>query len=757
MLRIKCGIIVGISLLAASLPLRAQDKAAAIAGLPANQSAMYSLDQFGPVSTPAEAEATFQKASTDLIAAGGGVIVIPAKAAAGWLPKNNTQHELRTPEAPAQTKSWKTGPGVTVIDSRGSTTKVMPPQADGMVIERTLNLAPGESLPHWGYYPMLSLKNTIVHGSTSYHDWLQEDVKAGKDQKFYVATIRGIFPGEFVNGWAYGGSVPRLCVKSLGYDKEKKMWYFVADSDADVQKGALISNKNHVNVLSMETFSHTENQTFDVRMWRHNYSQGDNYLFDARFKYMSDVHSTAGDENGVLYAAFVEAELNNFHSTVETWNAANNELKYKPSDSSTLGTGRPLINLNPAKWVTQGKVMIVQPAAWTDDSTAMNNPVFEGKTYPTTISTNKLGINVLKMGGLIHFTADAPVTDEVVGRYFAIDEASEYIAGANNARRWYLIDSITKNADGTKDMRIIRHWWGAKSMASPTLYKAENSSYDGHLRPLKYVIAPGANVYDVADAVGSPKAILRLAPTPFTGTPADFAPGDAVEQAIGPDPFKPISFRTWVWDAVPGAFPSPIFDVANNGQVMRDTLFYVHGGTRGGITNDLVWRYDNKPPWDRLFTLDSTCNTAIKFGCDVGNAALLFTQPNNRVQPIKWYYGTDATKPPKEAVLTVTRDSGELNFAGGGVRVNGPVSATGLSGGDKAARNLRGLSIPVPAGNKELVVKFPQPEVDNAYMVVLQLSWLSNQAVVNRTAEGFTVQFATPPSGAGELSWLLVR
>ena len=133
-----------------------------------------------------------------------------------------------------------------------------------------------------------------------------------------------------------------------------------------------------------------------------------------------------------------------------------------------------------------------------------------------------------------HFSADAPITDDVVGRYFAVDEPSEYIP-RTTARRWYLIDSVTKNADGTKDIRIIRHWWGAKAMNSPRLYNLENSSYDGHIKPLKYIIAPGANVYDVSDAVDSPKRTLRLAPTPFTGTAVDFAAGDPIEQAVGPD------------------------------------------------------------------------------------------------------------------------------------------------------------------------------------------------------------------------------
>jgi len=750
MINFKRGVVVAVSLIVGCLSLSAQTN------LPAGGlGAMYSLDQFGPVGTPADAEKTYQKASADLLAAGGGVIVIPLQAPATWHPKNNSQQTIRKPAAPEQTKSWSSGPQVTVIDARGKTMTIMPSQVTGVEFSRTLDLEPGGSLPHWGYYPAITINNTILHGSASYHDWLQEPVKAGKDQRFYVATIRGVFPGEFLNGLAYGGAVPRLCVKSLGYDKEKKLWYFVADTDVDVVKGTILSNKHHVNVLNMDTWSHTENQTFDVKMWRHNYSQGDNYLFDARFKYMSDVHSTAGDENGVIYAAFVEPLLNIFAGKVETWDPATGELKYQPGESgATLGSGRPMINMNPAKWVTNGTVLIVQPASWTEYTSVLSNSTFQGKSYPTTLATNKIGSTVLHMGGLIRFSADAPITEEVVGRYFAIDVPGECVAG--KLHRWYLIDSVTKNPDGTKDIQIIRHWWGAKAAGAPKLYKKSNSTWDGHEVPLRYVIAPGANVYDVSQGVNNPQRKVKLAPTPVAGTPLDFAPNDLIQQAIGPDPFKPISFRSWLWDAVPGAFPAPVFDIANHGHVMREYLMNVRGGT-GSLEKDMAGRQDQNPPWDKYIGFDAACNVGIRFAADTGDAALLFTQPNDRVQPIKWYYGTEPKQLPKVASLTVTRDTGELNFAGGGARFDGPVTTTGLSGGATPARNFRGVNVAVKAGAPTASVTFPVAEADGEYAVFIEQNWIGQRAIVKKDAQGFTVQFEKPAPDGAKFDWMIVR
>ena len=73
---------------------------------------------------------------------------------------------------------------------------------------------------------------------------------------------------------------------------------------------------------------------------------------------MGDSHSSAGDENGVIYGAiygaFIQAKLNAFKSTVEKWTPETGELGCKGgSNNATLGSGRPLLNIR----VTAGQAL----------------------------------------------------------------------------------------------------------------------------------------------------------------------------------------------------------------------------------------------------------------------------------------------------------------------------------------------------------------------------------------------------------------
>ena len=53
------------------------------------------------------------------------------------------------------------------------------------------------------------------------------------------------------------------------------------------------------------------------------------------------------------------------------------------------------------------------------------------------------------LGSDTRLSADAPVTEDAVGRYFAIDEADEYVPGGPKIRRWYLIHGVKINKDGS--------------------------------------------------------------------------------------------------------------------------------------------------------------------------------------------------------------------------------------------------------------------------------------------------------------------
>jgi hypothetical protein len=717
------------------------------AALTPDATGIYSLDSFGDIKT-VKINETYQKAIDAIMAKGGGVLVIPGAALANWSFSNLSQHTVRTPAAPAPAGKWDYSPGVTVIDTRGGTVKVYPPQMTGLVIKRTFDMPAGESAPHWSYHPMLDLENNVVRGSTSYMDYLQEDVKAGKDQRFYLPTLRGIFPGMFINaaqGPGYKGQVDRLYVKSLGYDPEKKMGYFVADTGIDHVKGTLVHNKTQVNTIKMQTDAHTELQTFDFMNIRDHYSQGDTYLFDAQFNYMGDVHSSAGDENGVLYAAFVRGKTDIFKSTVGGVDAEKDAVVFKGGNVSTLGTGRPLINMNPQKWITGGSVVIVRPGSFyetAEDRPDIKNPIYEGKPYPTGLRPDPAtGTPELAIGGLIRFSADAPLTQAVVGRYFAVDDKSELVAGS--LHRWYLITSLKVNPDGTKDITIRRFWWGAKDAGSPTLYEEDNYTADGHVKPLKYVIAPGSNVYDVSGAIGpnAKQHTLLVSPYSDRGSAFDFAAGDAVEQAIGPDPFQPIPFRAWTFDKIPSPFPSPIVDVQNNG-VQRDSVIRVDGQDK-----------HNKPAFNNIVTVNASSNTVLNVGGKVNGAAILIA-PSNGPAPIVWEYDNGQ----KEAKLNVDNTTGNLQFDGGAIYAQGGFTTVGgISGTSTAANNLRGINVPVPAKSTSLTVKFPKAEADGNYAVFLETNWISLRAITEQTPDGFTVQFATPAPANAHLDWTLIR
>jgi len=736
-----------------------------------------SLKEFGPTGTVAEAQATFKKALETMTAENGGILVVPEDVPHTAVLENVARWSHSINPASCTLRDWKMGPGVLVIDGRRGNLVLRVPQLGewsgnaGVTVQRTMRLPQGDSLNHWTKESVFNIENNVVHGPCNYMEWIPEPVKAGKDARFYVPTPRNLFKGMYLNahhGPGYQGAVARITVKDIGYDKEKKLYYFTADTTTDHVKAAIVQNKSHTPAVGIRSNMNAANQTFDFYLERNQYANGDSYLLNADFNYMGNVHSMPGDENGVCYMARIESLVNIFTATVKSVDPKANTLVFTgAANTHTLSNSRPLVNLNEKKWITQGKVLIVpssDPKA-AHDTSDDDRWTYEGKSYPSRIAPGPVtGYPELHFGGLLRGDKDCPWDDSIVGRFFAVDEPSEYVTarGAKaKLRRWYEIADLKVNADGTKDMRIKRYWWGAKAAASPTLYDPDNYTRDGRVRPLSYVIAPGAYVNNISDAVGTPSQrqgkppfTLSLTPGPCSGTKADFEPGDPIEQAIGADPFKPQGMRMWCFDAVPGAWPSAMMDIANHGAVARSSAITVGGGP--ATLEAAQQRRERRPAWDAVFRINSAAGVGLECNGDFADAAILLTQPNHE-QPIKWHYGRQAGKPPKEATLTVSKDTGDFRLQGGDLRLDGSVVTSGISADKMPARNLRGKNVPVKEGVTEMRVEFPAPEADGDYAVFVEQSWLSSRAVADQSEKGFTVRFDKAAPAAAKLHWMIVR
>ena len=110
------------------------------------------------------------------------------------------------------------------------------------------------------------------------------------------------------------------------------------------------------------------------------------------------------------------------------------------------------------------------------------------------------------------------------------------------------------------------------------------------------------------------------------------------------------------------------------------------------------------------------------------------------------------------ASLTVSPTDGVMRFEGGGVEVSGGLMGVGgLSGTDVASHNFRGVGVPVKAGQRELVVMFPRPEIDAHFAVFAETSWVTARGITQQSPDGFVVEFDRPPTADGKIHWLIVR
>lgn len=769
----------------------------------------YILTDFGDVSTPVAAQATLNQAGEWIIAKGGGVLIVPPGTPDQLVIQNTYQ------------KDREGGPTVTIRDLRKgyesthlpSVGKRSPTGWFGQYDYRLINMK-GHGLPFQGNHEIMGLRNAVVRGASSYMQITSAAVEKGQDRRIYVPSIRGIFVGQYLTltgkRFAYEKPFDNLWVKSIGWDAEKKLNYLVADLEYDHPEGAILYNKHVTGSLTIDSTANCDNQTMELQVTRHQYAQGDSFLISGSYVYQGDVFSGMGDERGVVLNAEVMHDADPFHSQVEAVDWSKDAIIFAPGVCNVhkLATSRAIINLNSNKWITAGTVVIVRPEDWaghiihdpkydvksfiqygiglkdfshTFQKDGQEQPslttwsglplrkfqhTYQGRAYPSLIAG---GINYL--GGYIEGSVGCGWSEAVVGRFFAVADEGERLAPTDQTTgqtyhssltraiyRWYLIKQFRKNADGTCSIKIERIRWAAVDAGAPNLYDLQNYTWDGHVKPLKYIIAPGAFAYDVGDAwkdttsgdvSKSDPRTIRVAPNGDRGTKFSFEAGDPIEQAIGADPAIPVPIRVRMFNNVPDTLEHAALELSNYGRVQMNNGISLTGVGRN--RDDLNKRKDRKPFFGTGVNFECLVGTGVRFAADVTEAAILFEQPNQHAQPIKWRHANGETS------LMVDPQTGDMRIKGSPLEVAAVKQVHGISATAVAAQNLRGINIPVPKGATILEVKFPGPEPDEAYLVTVELGWLTAKAITRKTRDGFTVQFEKPAPQSARLDWLLIR
>ncbi len=698
-------------------------------------SGVYPLSSFGPVKSGNEARSTMQKAVAELKT--GGVILLGEDVAADYRPSSFMQERLGAP-------------GVTVIDSRqgkiaftlpslGMRIPESPSGYSAFLLDRFINQ---ESVNVNGLNATMRISDRVLRGTGSYFQPVKRYEKTDDPEtvKIYVPTVKGLYPGLelFVQmgqeAVSYGeksfSSSIQAKVEKLGFDDASREYYVIMRKDNPRLAWAKVLsliNKSSTCSLYIQEITHADQENAGtVTIDKYAYGQGDNFGVGMTYLYMGNVMSTGGDENGNAFTANVWHFLNSFQGKVEKYDEQANELYFDADarNSNTLGTSRPIINLNPAKWLTEGKLVI--------ESRFFEDGSVDPKGYVRGVGT--------------------AWTPQVVGRYLAVDTPEEYAGNpprgfwksslkGRKIRRWWYISGYEKvNGEDRLWVERVRHL--VYDRAVPTLINEQN-----YRRELPYIIAPGAMAADVSRGVPEtnkhhykedsikpgPSRIIVLAPSADRGNA--FAPGDPIEQAVGSDPSHPNGYRVRHREAMPSNNgKSCSFSAVNNGAYPVRAALGVYGKH-----DEMQIPHHSK--FFNIIDVGATADYGIRFRNTIRHAALYLERPEHR---IVW-------KTPKGEVA--------LSAENGALKLNG-AALTGvksLGAGNIGGHNLRGINVPVPAGQKRLTVKFAVAEPDAEYALTVQPNWLCRWAVTEKTAQGFTVEVDENNTTKGAVDWQLIR
>lgn len=699
------------------------------------------LTEFGPCNTLAQAYTTLDLACKAMAAKGGGVIVIPNSLVN--LPDFVARNAVQDPTSKA---------GVLIEDYRGGALRlVVLPEgiadiygnaSGGIIVERDVfNDIPGQ-----GGGSALAISNNSRGGVNSISDTIQKDVAAGNDARFYVKSLRGLCPGNWFNISNASAQLTTTQIKTLAMDGDDP--YFTADTTYAYQKDDRYWHKNWFSALEIADTHNSDDQSGTVSITRQAFGSGDTFGVQTSLFYSSDIMSAGGDEGGVAYSAEVTHDVEVFSGVVESWDSATNILVFKWAGAVNtwkLGTSRPIINMNASKWITSGSVIIPQ-----------NGYDYNG------------------ISGTVIGTPDVVWDSSIVGQFITINDPSEYYTSSEVAhytgattspfvRRWFRISGLSKRADGLFNLAIETVWWGSYTGGKPVLLNSSNYTTVG-AKKLSYIIAPGSWAADVRHALGPRRYYAGADPAdrtivlaPFQNSKAAFAPGDPIEQPAGPTPWTPTAYRTRNVHFFPPLMAGSCFEAVNRGPTHMASGLAVEDGQFGRTMAEvLAQQKDAMPSFATGVAIGASTVYGIHIGGPVLYDAVHFAQADGNTKTIRWF-GIGG----HQAALYATPDTGNLIIEPTGdvhLSQKSTIYHGGLSATDKAAKNLRGINVAVPANASSIAIGFAAPESDAQYAIIAECGWLTVTAIQNKSSTGFTVMFATnSPATGGALDWFLVR
>lgn len=769
---------------------------------PPETNGIYVLSEYGSVVTIIETEKVLKELVVKIVENGGGIVVIDNKVCKDFIPSNtylqNLDHEKWiNPDAKDSYKgSDKEYPTITLIDIRRGYCEAYVPQYGGrsslstygnwfagIGFRRTVSLKP-TSMDPGGSYANIDLNESFIHGTVNFRLPTMYSINPGKDVKIYFPHVVGLFEGARLVSPRKDGKGEIITVKKILWDAEKRKNYILADVEREYPAGAMFDNKSNLPGISMMVNDNADNQTAGhIFVHSEKNGLGDDFLFNGMLSYSSDISNATGDEGGVVYNAEVRQNLEAFNSRVTGIDRDTNTLYFEPARKTvcfSLSMSRPLINMNQDKWITGGKIVVVASERILHDPINKIGTTYKGKQYPFISAATDMP---WERGGLIEGSEDTPWDESIIGRYLAINETSEYILGKNDfttgyhygprntpVYRWYQIVSLIKNPDNTKIIKIRRVFRNSAASGGPVLINSENYSWDGHVKPLKYIIAPGADVCDITNAwqdarnnykkestinPDSKLNSLKIIPNGDAKTKYDFEKGDPVIQAIGSEPWIPRAIRIRMFNHFPSEVQNGAIEVFSYNTIAATYGLLFNGGV--GSKEQILRRKDQRPSYLNgvLFHHTSSVGAGIHFAGYVKDAAILMSQRQNNPQPIVWKYNNS-----RNLASVVTNPANgilELKSTSVSLENTGLLKTKGISATEKSAQNLRGINITVPQGTTQLQVTYPDAEPDETYSLTVQANWLTLDRVVSKTASGFSIEFSTPAPKDATIDWQLLR